>query len=293
MTVSKLRSRVPEGGKDLIRSATLAAGMATAGARMEPGFLVVGAQRSGTTTLYRMLVEHPCVVRPSFAKGIGYFDLNYGRGERWYRGHFPMRAAAARRTGKSGSPMTFESSGYYLYHPLAAQRIGAQLPEVKVVVLVRDPVERAFSAHAHELARGFESEPFERAIELEPARIEGEEARLITDPEYVSYNHRHFSYLARGRYAEQIQRYYDALGRERVMIIDAQDLFARPEAAYADLLEFLGLPEFEATQTGVHNARPRQEMPDELRRRLMASFEDQDAELAVQMGRTPSWRIQP
>ncbi len=117
----RLKDGVPDGVAQSIRNGTVRWGAMTARARMQPDFLVVGAQRAGTTTLYRMLVEHPSIVRPSFQKGIGYFDLNYGRGADWYQGHFPVRSFAEWRTRKSGEPMTFESSGYYLFHPLGCR----------------------------------------------------------------------------------------------------------------------------------------------------------------------------
>ena len=286
----RLKQGIPDGLAQSIRTGTVRWGTATAGARMKPDFLVVGAQRAGTTTLYRMLVEHPNIVRPSFQKGIGYFDLNHELGADWYQGHFPVRSFAGWRTRKAGEPMTFESSGYYLFHPLAADRIARELPAVKVIVLVRDPVERAFSAHAHELARGFETLGFEEAIEREEERTNGEAARLVADPGYVSYNHRHYSYQARGRYAEQIARYHTALGRDRVMVLDANMFFAHPNASYQELLEFLGLPVWKSTQTGVHNARPREDMPASLRRRLEASFESDDEALGALLGRELSWR---
>src|SRR5580692_9445955 len=126
---------------------------------MLPGFLIVGAQRCGTTSMYRALSEHPEVRKAVLHKGVHYFDMNYGRGLGWYRAHFPLAR---------GGGVTFESSPYYLFHPLAAERIAADLPGVKLIVLVRDPVERAYSAYTHERARGFETESFEQAIEREP-----------------------------------------------------------------------------------------------------------------------------
>ena len=65
-------------------------------------------------------------------------------------------------------------------------------------MLVRDPVERAYSAHAHELARGFETEPFERALELEDQRLSGEAERIVADPGYLSHSHQHHAYRAQG-----------------------------------------------------------------------------------------------
>ena len=92
-----------------------------------------------------------------------------------------------------------------MYHPLAAGRIGRDLPGVKVLVLLRDPVERAYSAYKHEFARGFETETFERALELEDARVQPELERMIADPTYQSDSYRHHSYRRRGQYAEQLR----------------------------------------------------------------------------------------
>ena len=249
----------------------------------------MGAQRAGTTTLYRLLEEHPAVARPTVNKGIAYFDITNDRGPRWYRGHFPLRWRARRRHGPD--VVTFESSGYYLFHPLAAGRIARELPDVKVVVMVREPVERAYSAHRHELARGYETEPFEVALELEPERIAGEAERIIADPTYESFHLRHHAYLARSRYCEQIERFIDELGPERVHIVDADAFFQDPATEFERLRSWLGLPAWQPEKVERWNARPRSPMPEELRARLERYFEPYDERLAEQMGRTPSWRV--
>src|SRR5215218_5774852 len=217
--VSALRSLtrrgrgLPDWVQLLARRGMLELGRATVRWRTEPDFLVIGAQRSGTTTLFRVLSQHPQLLRPTVSKGVGYFDTEYHRGRRWYTAHFPLRLTA--RLHGPGTQV-FESSGYYAFHPLAARRIAADLPGVKVVMMVRDPVERAYSAHSHELARGFETEEFEAAVRLEPQRTAGEAERLARDEGYSSHTHRHHAYLARGRYAEQLERFGDHLGRDRV-----------------------------------------------------------------------------
>src|SRR5215469_7371422 len=111
------------------------------------------------------------------------------------RATFRCEPGPRRVTG--AEPLTFESSPYYMFHPLAPARIAADLPGVKLLVLVRDPVERACSAHAHELARGYESEPFERALELEDERLSGEAERIMAHPGYLSPSHQHHAYRAR------------------------------------------------------------------------------------------------
>ena len=146
--MTSLFNSAPKPLKHAGRRAYLRIGVATAPLRLKPAFLMIGAQRCGTTSLFRALAAHPQVVHPAFHKGVNYFDLNYYRGPDWYRGHFPVEEIARRRRAGSGDPVAFEASGYYLYHPFAMERIGRDLPDVKLVVMLRDPVERAFSAHS-------------------------------------------------------------------------------------------------------------------------------------------------
>ena len=269
----------------------MTAGRITSPARMLPAFLIVGAQRGGTTSMYRTLSQHPDVIKAVLHKGVHYFDMNYDRGLSWYRAHFPLRAAA-RRPGlpAGGQALTFESSPYYMFHPLAAGRIARDLPGVKLLVLVRDPVERAYSAHAHELARGFETESFARALELEPERLHGEVERMIADPAYLSHSHQHQAYCARGRYAEQLDRLEQIFGADRLHVVDSGDFFTKPEPVYDAVLDFLGLRRHDYPAFERHNARPRSPMPEPLRAQLDEHFAPFDEKLTRWLGRAPSWR---
>lgn len=270
---------------------SLAWGRATARARMRPSFLIVGAQRCGTTSLYRALVQHPAVLRPPLRKGIHYFDTGYDRGPQWYRAHFPLTATARLVASRVGHPvMTFESSPYYMFHPLSPERIARDLPDVKLLVLVRDPVERAYSAHAHESARGFENQPFDLALELEASRLEGEEQRLREHPFAYSHAHQHNAYATRGNYVDQIMRLEALVGRDRLHVTDSDDFFADPMPSYTRVLDFLGLSNGTPVRFDKHNARPRSPMAESLRRRLRGDFELSDAKLADWLGAVPSWR---
>lgn len=269
-------------------------GLVTADARMTPTVLVVGAQRSGSTTLFRLLSEHPQLVRPTSVKGTGYFDDQHHRGPRWYRAHFPLRAVARLRERRLGLPpgsvRAFEISGYYLVHPLAADRIARELPDAEVVALVRDPAERALSAHRHEQRRGFEALPFEEALDREEERTAGEVDRLAADPSATSPALRHHAYLARGRYAEQLQRFVDALGPDRVHVVDAGDFFADPREELRRLARCLGLREWTPSVVERWNPTSGDPLDPALRARLAQHFAGPDAALARLTGRTPSWR---
>ena len=267
-------------------------GQLTQHARMLPDFLIVGAQRSGTTSMYKTLSQHPAVLKAVLRKGVHYFDVGYTNGPGWYRAQFPLQYTATRRQRALGvRPLTGESSPYYMFHPLAAERIARDLPSVRLIVLLRDPVERAYSAHTHEVARGYDPEKsFEHALELEEERTRGEAERIIADPTYNSHSLQHQSYVARGRYVEQIERLERAVGRDRIHVVDSQDFFEKPEPAYREVLSYLGLPELGSPDFEQHNARPRSPMSDSLRTKLDEYFLPYDERLAGWLGATPSWR---
>jgi hypothetical protein len=277
--------------QELARATARATGRLTASARMTPSFLIVGAQRCGTTSMYKTLSQHPMVLPAVLHKGAHYFDTGYAHGPAWYRGHFPL-VASARRAAPAPDrvPITGESSPYYLFHPLAGQRIRTDLPDVRLLVLLRDPVERAYSAHTHETARGFETEPFETALQLEPVRLAGEEAKLLADPAYQSHSHQHLAYLTRGRYADQLRRLEGLFGRDRMHVVDSQRFFTDPEPVFAEVVDFLGIGAAPGIVFDKHNARPRSPMPDSLRATLEDQLADSDAALESWLGAPPSWR---
>jgi Sulfotransferase domain len=285
---TRVRAAGPDPVTRLGRRAYARVSEATAGLRMEPSFILIGAQRCGTTSLFCALTAHPQLMPPTFHKGVNYFDLNYYRGPQWYRAHFPVAELARRRAGRHGPPVAFEASGYYLYHPQAMERLGHDRPTVKLVAMLRDPAERAFSAHKHELARGYEREDFERALELEDERLAGEAERIRADPAYESFAHRHHSYRHRGQYAEQLERVYEFFPRTQVHVIDSADYFSQPALEYQRLLAFLGLRPFEPGFAAA-NARPGPPMGEECRRMLEEHFLPHDERLAKLLGRQPSW----
>lgn len=284
-----LRKRAPSEVRVAGRRFAQWVGEGTASLRVTPDFVVAGVQRSGTTSLFRALLTHPQVVRPTFHKGVNYFDVNYSKGPDWYASHFPLRLTTSLRTARAGGPRVFEASGYYLFHPLAIERLVQDLPGVKVVVMLRDPVERAFSAWKHESARGFETETFERAIELEPSRISGEEERMHADPTYVSAAHRHQSYLHRGHYADQIDQALVHLPRERLHLIESTEFWTRPEKTYLELARFLGISPIPPRNFDQYNARPGSMDPD-TRQRLRDYFVPHDERLVGHLGHQPGWR---
>jgi hypothetical protein len=282
---------VPDPVKRVVHAGSRTVGRLSAGARMLPSFLIAGGQRCGTTSMYRALAAHPAVIKAVLHKGVHYFDVGYRHGFAWYRGHFPLRSTGERVSAAVGArAQTFESSPYYMYHPLAAERIAAALPDVRLVVLVRDPVERAYSQHAHEVARGFETErDFATALALEESRLAGEERRLRDDPGYHSHSHQHHAYRERGRHVEHLERLAAVFGRDRIHVVDSERFFAEPAPVYDGVLDFLGLPRLGHPAFERHNARPRSPLPAPLRAELTGYFAPYDDRLAGWLGHRPSY----
>ena len=281
-------SRVPEPVAGAAKAAFVGARMLTAGSRPLPDFLIIGAQRCGTTSLYRYLVQHPQVIGAAPSKGVHYFEVHHERSLRWYRAHFPTQR---RRDRVGGCAVTGEASPYYVFHPHGPDRVRAAVPNARLIVMVRDPVVRAFSHYQQEYARGFEdAETFEQALELEPGRLAGERQRMLADPGYDSPAMQHHAYAARGEYAPQLEAWRARFDPGQLHIVIAEEFFSEPAAAYRGVLEFLGLempqrpPQFKA-----HNARPAGGMAAATRDRLAAHFAEPNRRLEELLGRRLEW----
>ena len=231
-----------------------------------PDFIIIGAQRCGTSSLYSYLIQHPQIA-PAARKELHYFDLNYAAGDEWYQAQFPS----------SSETLTGEGSPYYLFHPLAAERCASVVPDAKLIVMVRDPVKRAYSHYHHEVRKGRETLTFEEAIDREPERLTGEREKLIADPNYKSQPYQSYSYLSRGLYTDQLEIWRKHYPSNQILYVASDELFKNPATEYARVLAFLGvdpiqLPEYRQRNTGHYEP-----MSERTRDRLNEYFE-------------PSWR---
>ena len=272
---------IPEPARAVLRNGVWAYGWATSVARPLPGFLILGAQKAGTTALYAYLRRHPAITGPSW-KEVSFFDRHWARGEAWYRGNFPN---LARTRGK----LVGEASPSYVFHPLAPQRVRELVPEARLVVLVRNPVDRALSHYNHEVALGREPLSFEDALEAEEERLRGEEERMVADPRYFSRGWWSHTYKARGRYAEQLERWLAVFPREQLLVLPSDDLGADPAAAHARVLEFLGAAPHRLDAYPRVYEREYAPMRPETRERLAAEFEEPNRRLYELLGRDLAW----
>lgn len=121
------------------------------------------------------------------------------------------------------------------------QRVKQQFPDIKLIVLLRDPVQRTWSHYHHEVRYGFETLGFEAALDSEAERLAGEWEKLRCDPNYYSFNHQHYTYLSRGRYIEQLKNWMELFPKEQFLILNSEQFYANPSATLTVTLAFLGL----------------------------------------------------
>ena len=304
--IAPMRGRVQRVGR-VLRPVRRRFDVATRHARILPSFLVIGAQRAGTTSLFHYLSRHPDVAAPSggettinWPKELHFFDERYWRGLDWYRSFFPLELSRRLARRRGGDLVAGEATPYYLFHPAVPERVAESLPEVRLVALLRDPVERAYSHYQLMRRKGWEPLSFEEAIEAEPERLARAE-RWIWDvrPRFDKkgrrrhHHHRHSAYLARGLYAGQLERWLEHFPREQLLVLRAEDMLADPAGIYRQVLDHVGLRPWEPKRFATRNKASYAPIAPELRERLEEHFAEPNARLAELLGRDFGWTRMP
>jgi hypothetical protein len=270
----RTRFRVPE---ERVHWKALA-GIETAQLRQLPDAIIIGAQKAGTTSLNRYLGDHPDIGIAK-SKEVHYFSMRFDNGMDWYQAHFPLRGKAA---------TVVEDSPSYLFHPEAPRRMKQILPRVKLIALLRNPVDRAFSHYQMNVRKGNEPLSFEEAIAAESERVgDGGDGN---DQEWRVASF--VSYLRRGLYAEQLQRWLAVFARNQVLVLKSEEFFQHPEPGFERVLAFLGLqpwqlPRYENFRPGEYAAlRP------ETRTRLRDFFAPHNQQLYALLGEDFGWEVE-
>ena len=288
--MKKLPCEVRGAAKAIVGPARFGARRLTSRARALPDFVIIGAQRCGTTAFYDGLTSHGSVLRAA-GKELHFFDYYWAKGEAWYRSQFPLRWRRVGAERVSGArAVTGEATPYYMFHPHVPRRAREIVPGAKLIVLLRDPVARAHSHYEWMTKHGREVLSFPEAIRAEASRLEAELERLQTDPGYHSPPHRNFSYLSRGLYAEQLRRWLRYFPREQMLVLVSEEFFRRPDDIFAITLKFLGLPQ---TRLAPRSPRPGQQywstLDPKTREFLIEYFRGPNAELSELLGRELPW----
>lgn len=254
-----------------------------------PDFFIIGVQKGGTTSLYNYLARHPAVL-PAMQKEIHYFSENFHRGKAWYSARFPTRYRKLRRMLELRARiLTGEATPYYIFHPHAARRIRARYPHARIILMLRNPVDRAYSHYRYHVKLGVESLSFEEAIAAEPQRLAGEMEKMVADEHYSSEACKLFSYLRRGVYIEQVRRWREYFPREQMLILKSEDFFANPAQCFLAATRFLGLEHHDLRSYDTFNAGAESALRPETRRRLVEYFRPFNEQLYAYLGIDYGW----
>ncbi|MDR3646441.1 MAG: sulfotransferase domain-containing protein [Candidatus Babeliales bacterium] len=240
-------------------------------------FLIIGAAKCGTTSLYNYLIQHPDIL-PAAQKEVHYFDLNYERGLDWYKSHF---------LEKSPGKITGEASPFYLYHPLVPERVFKLLPKTKLIVLLRDPVERAISDYFYT----YPGMSFEEALQKEVEIIKQELDKINNDQYYDIYSIIKYSYLTRGIYIDQIKRWREYFPKEQMLFLIYDDLCNDPKGTVNKVFKFLGLPELTLKKYDIFNKTfKKEEIKPETKHNLYQFFAEHNKQLEEYLGIKLPWK---
>ena len=253
--------------------------------RPMPDFLITGVAKCGTESMWAALIQHPQIAQPHI-HSIHYFDEVYYKNLNWYRSHFPIKRKF------SDKCITGEKSTFYITHPYCAERIHKTLPDIKMIVLLRNPVDRAISQYGHFKARGYEELPVEEAMKQEEERIKPILAEMNEDSVYKAASPlKVYSYKTRGHYAEHLEKYFEYFKREQMLIIKSENFFSNPDDELKKIFEFLNID----TSIKIPDLRPvntrirKENVPDHVYDYLEEYFEPHNKKLQALLGDEFTW----
>ena len=250
-----------------------------------PNFLIIGAQKCGTSYIFNHLMSHPQIVKPA-KKEVNYFSWFYSKGLEWYKNHFPEIHKTDENNKKF---LTGEATTNYLFHPLALMRIKKIIPDVKIIVSLRNPIDRAYSHYQMSVRKGFENLSFEDAIAFEEERLNGEKEKIIKNGNYDSLPFKNFSYLNRGLYFEQLQNWLNHFHKEQFLIFSAEKLRNDTRKIFSKIYKFIDLPDWDPKIQLKRNERNYPEMNPDTRQKLIEYFKPHNQKLYNFLNRKFEW----
>ncbi len=259
----------------------------TSSIRTLPDFIIIGVGRCGTTSLYYDICEHPCVLKAAYDE-LGFFDSNFELGLNWYKSLFPTVFKKNRVKSQHGIVITGEDTPSYIRRPWAAKRILETLPKSKLIVILRNPINRTYSHYHLGVRDGNEKRSFEDTIKEDVKTLEHAKSSNIAENEYYQ-SIVEKSYLARGFYAEQLKIWMNLFPKEQLTVISTEDLATDPHKTLGQVFSFLGLPEYKVKNPQKQKAAKYPQMNSETRKFLADYFRPYNQQLYDLLGRKFEW----
>jgi len=235
----------------------------TASSRVLPDFIIIGTVRSGSTSLYYNICEHPSVLEAAYDE-IGYFDSNYHLGENWYRSMFPTQKIMNKIREDTGYSITGEDTPFYFWKKEVAERISLDIPKTKIIVILRNPVDRAYSNYNLAVRENNEKLTFEEAIQ--------EEMEFLSKNSFLETVNRFRSYLTKGVYVNQIIPWLEIFPRDQFHFLSIEQMKSEPVDTLNQIFKFLSIPNYNIPTPQRRKVTNYKKMNDRTREQLIEYY---------------------
>ena len=261
----------------------------TASLRILPDFLVIGVGRGGTTSCFHYLSQHPSIIGSAY-DDIGFFDQNFHLGLNWYRSMFPTKFLKKKIAKKFGKCLTYDVTPAYIRKPWVARRIKELFPEIKLIALLRNPVDKAYSHYNSKMqVEGDTKTTFEEIVEEDIKTFQKfENTNSIIDDKYFR-NHIEKSPLGRGLYAQQLKIWFELFAPKQILILTSEELSTETNKTMNKIFQFLDLPDYEIPDTAKRSTGNYTNMKMDTRKKLISFFSKYNQDLFKLLNQEFDW----
>ena len=248
----------------------------TGSIRVLPDFLVIGAKRCGTTSLFYHLPEHPCISKSPY-DNMGFFNENFHLGVNWYRSFFPTTFTRNKIKSKFGNFLSFDVTTRYMEEESTANNVYQTKPNMKIIVILRNPIDRAYSQYHLNVREKVERRSFEDVIKEDMDRLDKESSEHHEiKPKFSAEEN---NYLKKGLYALQLRHWLKIFPRENILIISTEEFESNQQIIYNKIFKFLNISQFEVKNTEKMEKGNYPPMKSETRNLLLDYFRPYNREL--------------
>jgi len=259
----------------------------SSGIRVLPDFIVIGVGRGATTTLHHNLSKHPCLFSAAYDE-IGFFDENFHLGESWYRSLFPTKFTKNKTIKNYKNFLSYEVTPSYIRKPWVARRIKKLLPNVKLIAILRNPVDRAFSHYNMGVNESNDERSFEDVIEKDLKLLESSKDHENKSDTYFKTIVEN-SYLARGFYAEQLKIWFEIFDKKQIHITTTENLATNSDNTFNEIFKFLEIPDFKILNLESKRKGNYSPLNKDMKTQLTNFFKPYNDELYQLIGKKFNW----
>lgn len=258
--------------------------MLLSGIRSLPQVIIPGVQKGGTTSLFHFLAQHPSFGNQKY-KEIHFFNRSYGRGLNYYKAAFPLGINKSSINKK----LFIDASPDYFDNPSVPKKVRKYLPDVKLVFLLRNPIDRAYSHFQMIKSLGYEDSTFEQAIYMEDERLSSIMSKINSDDNYYNIYEAYYNYLSKGYYAIHLNRWLKYFSKSQMLVIESEDFFKNPQYVYKEVTDFLGIESHKLDDVSPKNTRSYSNIDPLLRSKLQKHYKVHNESLYKLLGKDFSW----